>query len=440
MIEVKHFRNSFIEVSYCGKRLWCDPWLSDANNGDWLRAELSFKDFCDRFGYPDIVYISHIHDDHLDLSFLRYLGKNKVFSVVVGDQYESLKIIQRRMLKQGVTNANRIVKLDFFNSKELDEFSLTLLPDGHQSSETCREAYPIDTSLLIDVGGVQIYNQTDNIVSLDTLAQYRQRLRDKCNKEFMPMLSFIPYCGASAYPQSFVGIDRRQERDRLIQKLFKERFVEIAASIGSGMYFPAGGTYSLRYKELDRFKAVPSQDELSRLLKGCEKPLNGNTINPCISSFAGEGYQFFSYDIGDSGIVSQEIEKRCSLDIRMAKQVLAEAASHYQEFIDEIDACMEIWIDSDMLDKQERDKNILTHSSIDSQLLLKVNQCCPNKHRVYISRKLLTEILSGTPWNEAYFGAIYEREPNIHLPAVDIFLTRLFAWTGTRYRYLKNHH
>ena len=270
MIEINHFRNSFVEVAIDNKKMWCDPWLSDANNGDWLRADISYREFCNRYGYPDIIYISHIHNDHFDIQFLRYLSNKKNFRVVIGDQYESLKIVIRRIIGEGIVTPEKIVTLDFYQPTKVDAYTITLLPDNKQSEESSQDNYPLDTSIIIEVENLQIYNQTDNIVSIDTLNEYKVKYQQACNKKFEPDLSFLPYCGASAYPQSFIGIDRLEERKHLIEKLFKERFTDIAINIGSGYFFPSGGTYSLRDRTLDPFKIVPTSIELTKLLESSD--------------------------------------------------------------------------------------------------------------------------------------------------------------------------
>ena len=75
MTKIEHYRNSFISViSKDNRTLWCDPWLSSANGGLWAPSEISIENFINKYQLPNIVYLSHLHDDHFDIDFLNYLA------------------------------------------------------------------------------------------------------------------------------------------------------------------------------------------------------------------------------------------------------------------------------------------------------------------------------------------------------------------------------
>ena len=53
---------------------------------------------------------------------------------------------------------------------------------------------------------MQFYNQTDNILSYEKILNLKKIVKDKLQLDFAPTISFLPYCAASCYPQSFFGL------------------------------------------------------------------------------------------------------------------------------------------------------------------------------------------------------------------------------------------
>ena len=76
---VNHYRNSFIEIIDNGIRILMDPWVNTANEGAWA-GSTSGKNYILRTLKKkdvDYIYISHLHTDHFDKSFLMDLKINQ---------------------------------------------------------------------------------------------------------------------------------------------------------------------------------------------------------------------------------------------------------------------------------------------------------------------------------------------------------------------------
>ena len=271
MTRIEHYRNSFISIiSNDNKVLWCDPWLNGANGDLWASSEISLSNFLSSYILPDIVYISHIHDDHFDIEFLIKTFSEKEFKIIIPKGEKSYETMFRRLISIGIPSKN-IYKIDFFEKINIDKFDLFILPQYNQSTYKDKDLslidYDIDSSLLINIDSVQVFNQNDNYYNSENIQTLKEKLNSK-DIEFKPDLSFIPYCAASCYPQSFLDIDRQTVRSELLKTIFNDCFLDSAKTVNSGTYVPSGGTYSFceAYNFIDSHKAVPSSDELLKLV------------------------------------------------------------------------------------------------------------------------------------------------------------------------------
>ena len=74
-MKITHLSNSFILVESQNVKICCDPWVGRANYGGWHSfPEFEKNDIINYLKDFDIVYISHLHDDHLDIKFLKESG------------------------------------------------------------------------------------------------------------------------------------------------------------------------------------------------------------------------------------------------------------------------------------------------------------------------------------------------------------------------------
>ena len=68
-MQIYFWWNSFIQVECHDKVILCDPWINELLPGyGWLPdKEYSYHKVENSIINADIIYISHIHYDHLDL-------------------------------------------------------------------------------------------------------------------------------------------------------------------------------------------------------------------------------------------------------------------------------------------------------------------------------------------------------------------------------------
>ena len=76
---IKHYNNSFFLTKIKNTKLVCDPWIGALEStGTWSYPNTyNNKNILNTIN-PDIIYISHLHNDHFDKEILKkFLKKNK---------------------------------------------------------------------------------------------------------------------------------------------------------------------------------------------------------------------------------------------------------------------------------------------------------------------------------------------------------------------------
>lgn len=264
--KIYHYRNSFIDIQTQNTRVLMDPWVNPANLGAWAGCE------GDKYIYKTIqnkhvnfVYISHLHSDHYDENFLIDLQKKQKTKIKF-----LIKKFKDGRLKSKLENLGfkkQIIELEDFSKFKLNEKDFLIILPQLSASRTKNKLinYDLDTSCIFFNDDVSLYNQVDNPYNKKDLKKILLKLRSK-NLISKFDISFMPYCAASEYPQSYINLNRNKEKKKIIKKLF-DLFFSLTSVIKSKAIVPAGGTYnlSLCYSKLNRYIAVPSNTQILRM-------------------------------------------------------------------------------------------------------------------------------------------------------------------------------
>ena len=89
MINITHYRNSFISYHFDDEIVWCDPWTGTANNSNWLSASIDENHLLETAETPDFIFISHLHDDHFDIKLIEKIFSIASPKIIIGAQYKS---------------------------------------------------------------------------------------------------------------------------------------------------------------------------------------------------------------------------------------------------------------------------------------------------------------------------------------------------------------
>ncbi|MGE3325006.1 MAG: Rieske 2Fe-2S domain-containing protein [Acidimicrobiia bacterium] len=163
----------------------CDPWFEPAFLGSWFvfpRNDQLAPDLMDRITHPRFLYISHLHGDHLDESFLVEKMSKDVTVLLPGFPTDEL---ERELRRLGFTRFEHLPNGEAvdFDGLEVMVCVETAVADGPQG----------DSLIVVSDGANRIVNQNDcRPHSFDLIAQLG------------PVdVQFLQYSGAIWYPMVY---------------------------------------------------------------------------------------------------------------------------------------------------------------------------------------------------------------------------------------------
>ena len=293
-MKITHLSNSFILIESQNVKICCDPWVGRANYGGWHSfPEFEKNDLINYLKDFDIVYISHLHDDHLDTKFLKESGLyNKKF-IIKKFQFNTL---YNRLKSIG---ANEIYELEPFDFFTYNGLKMSILPQMATNSSDLDEdvEYDLDTSFIVADQETVFFNQVDNPYSLkdyEKLANWIELNYGKIT------ISALMAGAASEYPQTFLNIDRASEKDRIIKSELN-RLVNVLQILKPNYYFAAGGTYFIpgNLYNLNSFVALPNTAQI-------KNELNVNNISTTFLEL--EGGKSVTIDALHKSVISTSIQ------------------------------------------------------------------------------------------------------------------------------------
>ena len=261
-MKITHLSNSFIVIEINGIKICCDPWVGKANYGGWH----SFPEF-DKNGLMnylndvDIVYISHLHDDHLDTDFLI---ESKLFEKGFIIKNFKFKTLLNKLKFIGVQNISELEPFEIFLWKGVH---FSILPQMSTNSDDLDEdvEYDLDTSLIVSHGKNVFFNQVDNPYSTSDYLKLKNWIETNYGKI---TIAALMAGAASEYPHLFLNINRISEKKVIVENSLK-RLVEKLNILNPDYYFPAGGTYIIpgKFNVLNSLIAQPTIFEIQEVLK-----------------------------------------------------------------------------------------------------------------------------------------------------------------------------
>tara|TARA_B100001093_G_C26853329_1_gene1026165 strand:- start:1593 stop:2921 length:1329 start_codon:yes stop_codon:yes gene_type:complete len=260
-MKVKHYNNSFIEVEANGKKLICDPWIGNTNEGAWYSYPMmKSPSYLNKLN-PDFIYISHLHCDHFDPKTLNAFKKKNTPIIIKNFEQKRLK---NKIHKLGFKN---IIEIDELIKKKLSaEFNVMIVPQMSSNTDGLEDKinYDLDTSIVIQSGINKkiLYNNVDNPLSIKEL----KNINSLVLKKFKHRVNYMCFQigAASGYPQSFLNIDRETEKNKILEKNMK-KIKTLYGIFKPDIFFPAGGTYMIsgKFHKLNRYISQPSIKDLT---------------------------------------------------------------------------------------------------------------------------------------------------------------------------------
>jgi len=205
-------------------KILCDPWFSDgAYDGSWYQYPV-IENPLETIGQADLVYISHIHPDHYDPSFLkRYLRKYPEVKIIISP-FKSNMLSKRMDIDQ---IPHEIVSESFVGGTRL-----SLIPNE-------REWFDVDSALILQHGGHSVVNMNDNF--------FTQSQINRIN-EIAPsvQIALLPYTGAGPYPHTYYDIGSTLiEKASMKRQQFFDRYLRLRDALKPEATIPFAGKYYL---------------------------------------------------------------------------------------------------------------------------------------------------------------------------------------------------
>ena len=260
-MQVRYVANAcFLITLSTGERLLTDPWFDGPCQQTWwnfppvpdaLKAEIWASK-------PDLIYISHLHHDHLHPRTLA--GFDPATPVIIG-----------KLNTPNLRNAIRAV--GFSNITEIAFETRTAIGNGACEAVLFRDFhgntrgdetqvdYDLDTSIyLYDADGARLFNAVDNTILPADAARIAAEYG-------APDIAMLPYASASLFPMGMGDYDDASKLAAMtaLRDRTRGNFRDNVRALGARRVIPAGGEYILggQAAGLSRFLPQPLGAELA---------------------------------------------------------------------------------------------------------------------------------------------------------------------------------
>jgi L-ascorbate metabolism protein UlaG (beta-lactamase superfamily) len=264
-MQVRYVANAcFLITLSTGERLLTDPWFDGPCQQTWwnfppvseaLKAEIwACK--------PDLIYISHLHHDHLHPRTLAPF--DRATPVVIGKL--NTPNLRNAIRALGFTD---ITEIPFETRTPIGtkgcEAVIFMDFHGNTKGEETQVDYDLDTSIyLYDVDGTRLFNAVDNTILPADAARIAAEYG-------APDIAMLPYASASLFPMGMGDYDdvKKLAATAALRQRTRGNFRENVKALGAKRVIPAGGEYVLggSVAGLSRFLPQPLARELEGELK-----------------------------------------------------------------------------------------------------------------------------------------------------------------------------
>lgn len=213
-MKVKYLNSATVIVEHQGKKVLCDPWLTDGiYYGAWFTwpvCKFTVEDIKD----VDYIYISHVHPDHFDENTIKDLPKN--IPVIILDFAEKFLLSRLRNL-----GFEKIIEIPNRGEVQLGpDFKVEIMAGDDCNPERFGKSYgfdapkdypktmQIDSLAIFSGGGKVVFNSNDVPAALILhSASYIKAKYPTID------LLLVSYAGAGPYPQAYkMPIDQMMDR------------------------------------------------------------------------------------------------------------------------------------------------------------------------------------------------------------------------------------
>ena len=260
-MDVRYIANAcFLVTLSTGEQILSDPWFTGPCQQTWwnfppvpdaLKAEIWAAK-------PDLIYISHLHHDHLHPETLAPF--DRATPVLIGKM--NTPNLRNGLKALGFTT---LIEAPFETWIPVGRHGAQALLfsdfHGNTKGDDSQIDYDLDTSLyLVDPDGTRLFNAVDNTLLPVDAARIKA-------EHGAPDIAILPYVSASLFPMAMSDYDAAQKRAAMLGLRSRTRanFRENFKALGAKTVIPAGGEYVLGGPPaaLSAFLPQPLEAELS---------------------------------------------------------------------------------------------------------------------------------------------------------------------------------
>ena len=292
-MKVKYIYSACLEIDCDGFKILTDPWFTDgAYDGSWYQfPKINPFDFIEK---PDLIYISHIHPDHYDATFLKSLiakfGNIKIMIPDLDPNY---------LVFKGKSDGLDLIPTRHFKNDKVELF----IEENDTGSIS-----DIDSALIvkeISTGNV-LLNLNDCIYNQPHVDTLNEIIKSTGNR--IDLLA-LGYTGAGPYPQTYISLEDEQEllisESDKKKNAFFDRYKKYIKTFNATYHLPFAGEYILggKLSFLNDYRGVADAYEVKSIDDRAIVLLNGGEIDLVNNAVKKERLSVYN---------AQELKKRIS--------------------------------------------------------------------------------------------------------------------------------
>ena len=218
-------------------RLLTDPWLSESCfENAWIHVnplKTKPQDLLD----VDALYISHLHQDHLDPETLKYFRRD-IPIVTLKDKFS---LCARQLEKLGFSN---VIAIPDKGVLHIGPFDITFFaPFRQHPFLNCQVGNVVDSAVIVEAGGVKVLNANDNTPDIDSARWL--------GETYGPFdVAQINFNNASEYPCCFMNLsygEKLAESRKCIARNLAH-MAEVGRLVKAKQVMPFAGSFKLSEK------------------------------------------------------------------------------------------------------------------------------------------------------------------------------------------------
>lgn len=267
----KFLRGACVVIEGSGKRILCDPWLTD---GEYYGSFAHYPpyDWKDDLSTLDYIYVSHIHPDHFSAATMKRLPKVPVL----------IHNFHSKFLRKNIENLGfEVRELPHNQEVDLGGIKINIISADDCDPVACQKFFgcslPEVAVTQIDSMAVFIDKHHTYVNVNDCPYLLSKSMLPKIRKQYPDIdVMMVAYAGAGPYPQCFeLPEDKKLQAAAFKKNMFLHHATMFSYGLKPKATFPFAGDYLLAgpLTKLNPYRGVASLPEVYDYFSGLQIPV-----------------------------------------------------------------------------------------------------------------------------------------------------------------------